>query len=122
MKIFYYLIPNNILDVDSGYVEQKFKAMGEFKFVELINLKISYEKFFLMEAFSILHVYKNIVDLDGLKCELKSVYAAKSASSIHEDAEIIRELELNQTLAEETKLLHLILTKPGISASCERSM
>ena len=54
-----------------------------------------------MEAFSTLVV---------LKWELKSVYAAdfaKQASRIQEFTEIIQELELNQALAEVTKLLHL---------------
>ena len=44
-----------------------------------------------MEAFEILDVYKNILDLDGLKCELKSSYAsdfAKQVSSILEVAEM----------------------------------
>ena len=44
-----------------------------------------------MEAFSTLDIYKNLLDLDGLKCKLKSVYAtdfAKQASSIQEVIEI----------------------------------
>ena len=41
---------------------------------------------------------KNILNLDGLKCKLKSVYAAdfaKQTSSIQEATEIVHELELN---------------------------
>ena len=56
--------------------------MGEFRFVELLNPKLfrSYEKIKIpTEAFSALNVYKNILDLDGLKCELKSVFAADFA-------------------------------------------
>ena len=77
-----------------------------------------------MEAFSTWDVYENILDLDGLKCELKSLYAAdipKQSSSIQEVAEIVRKLELNQTLAEVTKLLYLLLTIPATSASYDRS-
>ena len=32
-----------------------------------------------MEVFSIIDVDKNLLDLDGLKCELKSVHAANLA-------------------------------------------
>ena len=81
--------------------------------------------FFLMEAFSTLDVYKKILDLDVLKCKLKSVYTvdfAKQASSIQDVTEIILQLELNQDLAEVTKLLPLILTIPATSASYERSL
>ena len=45
-----------------------------------------------MEAFPTLDIYKNILDLDGLKCKQKSVYPANFAeqgSSIQENAEII---------------------------------
>ena len=35
-----------------------------------------------MEVFSILDIYKNILDLDGLKCELKSVYPADFAKQV----------------------------------------
>ena len=62
--------------------------------------------------------------MDGLKFELKSVTAAdfaKQAFSIEEVTEIIWEPEPNHALAEVTKLLHIILTIPGTSASCERS-
>ena len=63
-----------------------------------------------------------VFDLDGFKYNIKPVYAvdlAKQTSRIQEVAEIIRELELNQALAEVTKLLHLILTTPATFASCE---
>ena len=63
-------------------------------------------KNFPKKEFSTLDVYKSILILDGLKRELKSVYPgdlAKPASSIQEVAEIIRELELNQSLAEVTE-------------------
>lgn len=117
---------DNILDEVIVHIEQRFKTLEEFKFVELLNPKLFhvYEKKFPMEAFSSLDACKNILDLDGLRCELKSVYAAdfsKQASSIQEVANIIRELELNQALAEVTKLVRLILTVPATSASCERS-
>ena len=46
---------------------------------------------------------------------------AKQESSIQEIAEIKQELELNQALAEGTKLLCLILTIPSTSASYERA-
>ena len=68
--------------------------MGNSRFVELFNPKLfMVTKKIPMEAFSALEVYKNMFDLIGLKCELKSVYAvdfAKQASSIQEVAEIIR--------------------------------
>ena len=57
-----------------------------------------------MEAFLTLN--KIIWDLDRLKSELKSVYAAdfaKQASRIQKVAEIIHKLEQNQALAEKTK-------------------
>ena len=76
---------------------------------------------FSMEVFSALDVYKNLLDLDGLKYELKSSNAAdfaKQASSIQEVTEIIWELKLNQALAEVTKLL--CLTIPATFVSCER--
>ena len=63
------------------------------------------------------------LDLKGVKCELKSVYAAdfaKLASSIQEDTEVTWELEVNQVLAEGTKLLRLIFTTPARSDSFER--
>ena len=47
MTNLYYLVLNNILDEDIIHVEQRFKTMGEFRFVELLNLKI-------------FHNYKNI--------------------------------------------------------------
>ena len=48
--------------------------MEEFEFVKLANPKLfhSNEKI----VFSILDVYKIKLDLDGLKCGLKSVYVA----------------------------------------------
>ena len=63
------------------------------------------------------------MDLDGLKGELKSVYAedfTKQASSIQKVTEIIQELEVNQILALITKLQRLILTTPATSVSSER--
>ena len=77
-----------------------------------------------MKTFLTVDIYTNILNLDGLKCKLKSVYAADfamQASSIKEVTEIIQELELNQAQAEVTKLLQLILTIPASSASGERS-
>ena len=85
--------------------------MREFRFVELLNPKFFHasKKKFPVETFSTSDVYKNILDLDGLKCELKSVYTASFAkSNIQEVAKMIEELELNQTLAKVTKLLRLI--------------
>ncbi|CAI9719171.1 Hypothetical predicted protein [Octopus vulgaris] len=106
---------HNVLDEIIVHVEQRLKTMEEFKFMELLNPKLfhTYEKQFPMETFSFLNIYKNILELDGMKCELKSVYAAdfaKQASSIQEVANIIQELELNQALTEVIKLLRLILT------------
>ena len=77
-----------------------------------------------MEVISTLNAYRNIFiqNLEELKCELKSFFAAdflKQASSIQEVGDIIQELELNQSPAEVTKFLHLMLTTPGTS-SCER--
>ena len=48
-----YSVLNNILDELIVHFEQRFKTMGEFRFVELLNLKLfyDYEKIFLMEAF-----------------------------------------------------------------------
>ena len=65
-------------------------------------------KNFRMEMFSTVNVYKNKLDLDGLKRELKLDYAAdvtEQASNIQEVAEIIWELETNQALADLTRLL-----------------
>ena len=48
-----------------------------------------------LETFSILDLYNNILDLDRLECEPKSIYAAdfaKQVTSIQEVAEIIQEL------------------------------
>ena len=101
-----------------------FKTMGKIRFVELFNPKLfhAYKKIqILMKAFSTFN--KNLLDLDRLKCKLRSVYAAdfeKQVSSIQEVTEIIWELEWNQVLAEVTKLLCLILTIPAISASFKR--
>ena len=67
-----------------------------------------------METFSTFDVHENILDLDRMKCKLKSVYTAdfaKQASSIQEVAKMIGELELNQPLVK-VKLLYLILTIP----------
>ena len=99
----------------------------EFRLVELLNTKLfhAYEKnIFPMDAFLTLDLYKNTLDLNGLNCELKSVYAAdfvKQVSSIQEVAEIIQEFEINQALTEVTKFLCLILIIPATSASCEKS-
>ena len=52
-------------------------------------------KIFSMAAFSMFYVYKNILDLDGLKCDLMSGHAAefaKQTSSIQEVTAIIRKL------------------------------
>ena len=68
-----------------------------------------------MEAFSTFDEYKNRWDFDGLKCELKSVYAVyftKQMSSTQEVVKMIVELKLNQTLAEVSKLLQPFLTIP----------
>ena len=76
------------------HVEQRIKIMEEFRFVELLKAKTFsglWNKF-LMKAFATLDVLKNILDLDGLKCKLKSVYATdftKQASNIHKVTEII---------------------------------
>ena len=72
--------------------------MEEFRLVELLNPKIfhTYENNFPIEAFLTLDAYKNMWDLNGLKCELKPVYAADFAMqtlNIQEVAEIIREFE-----------------------------
>ena len=96
----YYSVLNNILDKSTIHVERRFKTMGGFRFEELLNSSLFHsDKKNPMEEFSILDLYKkNILELDGLKCELKSVYAtnfAKQASSIQEVAEIIRHLEVN---------------------------
>ena len=82
------------------------------------------KKKFLREAFSTLDVYKNILGLVGLKCELKSVYAAEFAMqelNIQNVTEIIPEFERKQHLAEVTKLQRLIMIIRVTSASCERS-
>ena len=74
---------NNIIDKVNVNVEQRFKTVGGFRFVELLNPKFT--KKFPMEAFSTLDVHKNIFDLDGPKFKLKLVYVAifaKQASSI----------------------------------------
>ena len=106
-------------------LSKDFEAMGKFKFVDLSSPKLFqvYEKNSTGSVFN-LGFIENILDLVGLKGELKSVYAAdivKQSSSIQEIIEIIWELELNQLLAEVTKLLRLILTIPATSASCEIS-
>ena len=51
------------------------KQPGNF---ELLNVKpfLANEKIFSKEAFSTLNVNKNILDLDELKCEPKSIHAA----------------------------------------------
>ena len=111
------MVLNNIFDEVIVHIEQRFKTTGEFSLVELLNQKLfhAYEKIkkIPMKAFS---------TLDGLKCKLKSAHAAdfaKQASSIQEVTEIVQELELNQVLAEVTKLLCLILIIPSTFASFE---
>ena len=69
-----------------------------------------------MEVFSTLDVYKNILELDGLKGELKLVDFAK-----YSIADIIWEHEENQALAKVTKFQRQILTAPATSTSSERS-
>ena len=81
------------------------------------------EKNFPMKAFSTLDVYIDMSDLDGLKCNLKSICAVdfpKQVPSSQEITEIICKLELNQALAEVIKLQCLILTIPVTYVSCER--
>ena len=75
------MILNNLFEGVIIYIEQRFKTWEEFTFVEMLNPKLfhTYEKNFLIEVFSILDVYKNILDLDGLKCEPKSVCTADFA-------------------------------------------
>ena len=65
----------NIFDENIVHIEQRFKKMGEFRFVEL-NPKLTKRKKNSIEAFSTLDVCKNILDLERLKCKLKPVYAA----------------------------------------------
>ena len=87
------MVLKNILDDVIVYIEQRFKTKREFGFVELLNLKLFHDyKKFPMEVFTNLDVYKNILDLNGLKCKLKSVYVAdfaNQASSIQDVKEII---------------------------------
>ena len=67
---------------------------------------------------------KNILDLNGLKFELKSVYAvdlAKQASNIQEITLIIQEIKQKQCLAEVTRLQCRILTIAATSFSTEGS-
>ena len=66
--------------------------MGEIRFVELLNSKLKKNFWWKRLQF---RMYIKLLDLDGLKCELKSVYAvdlAKQALNIQEVADIIREL------------------------------
>ena len=42
MKHLYYSVLNNIIDEVIVHVEQRFKTMGEFRFVELLNLELFY--------------------------------------------------------------------------------
>ena len=115
MTNLFYLVLNNILDKVIVYVEQRFKTMGEFRFVELLNTKLYhfYKKTFPIEAFSNFQI-----ELDRLKCQLKSVYATTSRPQ--EITEILWEFELNQALIKVNNLLCLILTIPATSAACER--
>ena len=98
----YCSVLNNILDEIIVPIDQRFKPMGEFRFVDLLNPKPfqAHQNSFPVEAFPTLDVY-------NMKCELKSVYAAKKASRIQEVTEIIRELELKQAQREVTKLQDL---------------
>ena len=79
-------------------------AFYSVRFVEYLNLKsFSRLRKYPIKAFLSLDVYKKKLDLDGLNFDQKSVYAtsvAKQASSFPEDVDIIRELELNEALAE----------------------
>ena len=63
--------------------------------------------------FSYGYIYKKILNLDGLKCELKSVYAAdftkQSIKHPRSCRDKIQVLEQNEALVETTKLPHLIL-------------
>ena len=121
-KKLYYLVLNNIMD--DAHVEQRFKIMSKFRFVELLNLKLfhAYKKNFQSKCFQ-LWMYIKMYWI-WMEIKLKSVDAAdfaKQASSIQEVAEVIWELKLNQALAEVTRLLCLILTRPVTFAFCERS-
>ena len=77
-----------------------------------------------MEAFSTSEVNKDTLDLDGLKCEQKGVYAVRFCkvkvkhlrSCTH-----YRGLEQNQALAQATKFRRLIQTIAAIFAFCETS-
>ena len=73
----------------------------------------------LMEPVSTLDVHKNILDLDGLECKLKSVYAAdfaKQALSIQEVAEINTETWSKPSPGRRSQI-----TASATSASYERS-
>ena len=54
-KIFYYSILNNSLDKVIVHVDQRFKTMGRFRFVDLLNLKLfrTYKKNFSKEVFQL---------------------------------------------------------------------
>ena len=83
----------NILDEVIVHVEQRFKSMEESRFVVLLYTKHfhTFKKYFPMEMFPTLGVHKDVLDLDGLKSRLKSVYPAdfaKHMSSICDITEI----------------------------------
>lgn len=68
-------------------------------------------------------VCKNLLDLDGWKCWLKSVYTAdfaKQETNIQEVIDGILELELNKVLEQVAKLLHITLAIYVTSASYEK--
>ena len=121
----YYSVLNNISYEVIFRVEQIFKTIVEFRFVELLNPKLfhAYKKNFRWKGFQLwLYIKKiYILDLDGLKCQLKLLYAAgfvKQGLSNQDVTEIIRKLDL----AEVNKFLRLVLTKPATSASTEKSL
>ncbi len=66
------------------HVEQRFKTMGRLKFVELLNSKLFMltKRIFRQKHFQLGFLYKNILDLDGLKRELKSAYTADFAKQV----------------------------------------
>ena len=61
-KKLYCLVLKNTLEVVIVHNEQRFKIIGEIRFVELLNPKIfhAYKKHFLMKIVSTLDVYKNM--------------------------------------------------------------
>ena len=99
--------------------------MREFKLVEWLNPMYFHayktKRTIPMEAFLTLDINKKYIGF-GLEFELKLVYEAnfsKQVSNIQEIAEIIQKFETDQTQAERTKLLCLILNVPATSVSCK---